>query len=214
MRTHAIGVIVAATLVSAGCARQASVESGNAPMPEAARPATARSLPIGTTLHARLDDSLGTDRNKAGDRFTATVTTAVIATNGETVVPAGATLHGTVTGLDNSDKVGENAYIRLDFETLSFGGRDYAFDAEIVATNLETQGDTRNETVKKAGIGAAAGAVLGAVVGGASLKNIVLGAAIGAAAGTVISLGAGDVEAVLPAGSELTLRSTELVTIR
>jgi outer membrane lipoprotein SlyB len=213
MRMHAIGVIVAATLAGAGCARQASVESGSAPMPEA-RPSTGRSMPIGTTLHARLDDSLGTDRSKVGDRFTATVTTAVTADNGETVVPAGATVHGTVTGLDNSDRAGDNAYIRLDFERLSFGGRDYAFDADVVATDLQTQGDTRNETIKKAGIGAAAGAVLGAVLGDADLKNIVLGAAIGAAAGTVISLGSGDVEAVLPAGSDLTLRSTELVSMR
>ena len=213
MRMHAIGAILAATLAGAGCARQATVESGGAPAPEA-RPTTGRSMPIGTTLHARLDDSLGTDRSKVGDRFTATVTTAVTADNGETVVPAGATVHGTITGLDNSDRAGDNAYIRLDFERLSFGGRDYAFDADVVATDLQTQGDSRNETIKKAGIGAAAGAVLGAVLGDADLKNIVLGAAIGAAAGTVISLGSGDVEAVLPAGSELTLRSTELVAIR
>src|SRR5688500_7577007 len=141
MRTHAIGLAVAAALASIGCARQATVESADTPAP-AARPATAGELPVGTTLHARLDDSLGTDRNKAGDRFTATVTTAVTADNGATVVPAGATIHGTVTGLDASDRVGENAYIRLDFDRLSFGGRDYDFSADVVATNLETQGDT------------------------------------------------------------------------
>ena len=213
MRTYLIGIMAAGALASFGCARQASVESSDTTMP-AARPATAATLPAGTTLHARLDDSLGTDRSKVGDRFTATVTSAVTAENGATVVPAGAIVRGTVTGLDDSDRVGENAYIRLDFESLSFDGRDYAFDANVVATGLEKQGDTRSETVKKAGIGAAAGAVLGAVVGDMELKNIVLGAAIGAAAGTVISLGAGDVEAVLPAGSELTLRSTELVSLR
>ena len=213
MRSHTIGFLAVAALAGLGCARQASVESADTPSPEV-RPTTAGTLPVGTTLHARLDDSLGTDRNKVGDRFTATVTTAVTAENGSTVVPAGATLHGTVTGLDDSDRVGENAYIRLDFESLSFGGRDYAFDADVVTTAVETKGDTRSETAKKAGIGAAAGAVLGAVIGDADLKNIVLGAAIGAAAGTVISLGSGDVEAVLPAGAELTLRSTELVSLR
>lgn len=211
MRLYAI--LATAALASAGCSRGATVESTSAPAPET-RPTTSATLPEGTTLHARLDDSLGTDRNKAGDRFTATVTTAVTAENGATVVPAGAKLHGTITGLDDSDRAGDNAYIRLDFERLSFGGRDYAFDADVVATAVETKGDTRNETLKKAGIGAAAGAVLGAVVGDAELKNIALGAAIGAAAGTVISLGAGDVEAVLPAGSELTLRSTEQVSLR
>ncbi len=213
MKIHAIGVFAAAALAGAGCARQASVDTGSAPMPET-RPATSGSMPIGTTLHVRLDDSLGTDRSQVGDRFTATVTSAVTANDGSTVVPAGAKVHGTVTGLDKSDRVGESAFIRLDFERLAFSGREYQFDADVVATDLETRGDTRSETVKKAGIGAAAGAVLGAVLGDADLKNIVLGAAIGAAAGTVISLGSGDVEAVLPAGSEMTLRSTELVSMR
>lgn len=212
MSTHTIGVLVAAALAGAGCARQASVET--AETQPAPIPATAASLPSGTTLHTRLDDSIGTDRNKVGDRFTATVTTAVTAQNGATVVPEGSVVHGTVTGLDDSDRVGENAYIRLDFETLTIRGRDYALDAEVVATDLETRGYSRSETLKRAGVGAAAGAVLGAVIGDADLKNIVLGAAIGAAAGTVISLGAGDVEAILPAGAELTLRTTELVSLR
>lgn len=212
MRMHAIAAL--ALLGTAACSRGATVEGYEAPTPAAEAPTTAASLPEGSTLHARLDDSLGTDRNKAGDRFTATVTEAITAQNGVTVVPVGAKLHGTVTALDNSDRVGDNAYIRLDFDRLSINGRDYAFDADVVQTAVETRGDSRNETLQKAGIGAAAGAVLGAVVGDADLKDIVVGAAIGAAAGTVISLGSGDVEAVLPAGTALTLRSTEMVSLR
>jgi hypothetical protein len=210
---HAIAAL--ALLGTAACSRGATVEGYEAPTPAAEAPTTAASLPEGSTLHARLDDSLGTDRNKAGDRFTATVTEAITAQNGVTVVPVGAKLHGTVTALDNSDRVGDNAFIRLDFDRLTINGRDYAFDADVIQTAVETRGgDSRNETLQKAGIGAAAGAVLGAVVGDADLKDIVVGAAIGAAAGTVISLGSGDVEAVLPAGTALTLRSTESVSLR
>ena len=73
--------------------------------------------------------------------------------------------------------------------------------------------DSRNETLKKAGIGAAAGAVLGAVIGGGDVSKILGGAAIGAAAGTVISLGTGEVDAVLPAGSKMTLQTTQQVTL-
>lgn len=214
MRIHAFAVLAAAALAAA-CSRGATVDGYEAPTPAAAEPpATAATLPEGTTLQARLDDSLGTEVSREGDRFTATVTTAVTADNGATVVPVGAKLHGSVTGLDDSDRVGDNAYIRLDFDRININGRDYAFDAEVVQTAVQTQGDSRNETLQKAGIGAAAGAVLGAVVGDADLKDIVLGAAIGAAAGTVISLGSGDVEAVLPAGSEITVRSTEMVSLR
>ena len=45
-------------------------------------------LPSGTTLHVRLDDSLGTDRSQVGDRFTATVTSAVTANDGSTEIEA------------------------------------------------------------------------------------------------------------------------------
>lgn len=214
MRMYRIGVLAVAALGSAACSRGATVEGYEAPAPAVEAPVTAATLPVGSVLNVRLNDSLGTDRNKAGDGFTATVTQAITAQNGTTVVPVGATVHGTVTGLDDSDRVGDNAYIRLAFDRLSFGGQDYAFEADVVQTAVATQGDSRNETLEKAGIGAAAGAVLGAVVGGAELDNILLGAAIGAAAGTVISLGAGDAEAVLPAGSDLTLRSTEMVSLR
>ena len=84
----------------------------------------------------------------------------------------------------------------------------------LTATNLQTEGgDSRNETLKKAGIGAAAGAVLGAVIGGGDVSKILGGAAIGAAAGTVISLGAGEVDAVLPAGSRMTLQTTQQIVM-
>jgi len=55
--------------------------------------------------------------------------------------------------------------------------------------------------------------VLGAVIGGGDVSKILGGAAIGAAAGTVISLGTGEVEAVLPAGSKMTLQTTQQVTL-
>jgi hypothetical protein len=94
-------------------------------------------------------------------------------------------------------------------------GASNPFYAKVTATNLETRGaDTRNETLKKAGVGAAAGAVLGAILSGGELDKILIGGAIGAAAGTVISLGAGDVEGVIPAGSTMQLQTTRTVALR
>ena len=51
-------------------------------------PVNARTLPAGTVLQATFDQSIGTATSHEGDRFTATVSNAVIAQNGETVVPA------------------------------------------------------------------------------------------------------------------------------
>jgi hypothetical protein len=120
-----------------------------------------------------------------------------------------------VTGLDNSDRAGEPAAIKIDFERIVVNGVSRPFYARVAATNLQTRGaDTRDETIRKAGVGAAAGAVLGAVLSGGDLDKILLGGALGAAAGTVISLGVGDVEGVLPAGTTMQLTTTRTVALR
>lgn len=206
-------VFAAGALVS-GCARQASVESAG-DVAISSSPADARSLPSGTTLNTRLDQQIGTRTSKVGDSFTATVTEAVMATDGATAVPVGAKVYGKITGLDPSERAGDQAAIRLDFERIEANGRSNPLYARITATNLQTTGgDTRDETIRKAGVGAAAGAVLGAIVSGGDLDKILLGGALGAAAGTVISLGTGDVDAVLPAGTTMQLQTTRVVSLR
>ena len=213
MRTPFIAGLVAG-LVLVGCARQTRVEStGDVAL--SSTPADARVLPSGSTLSMTLDQEIGTKSSRVGDTFSGTVDNAIVASNGATVVPAGSKVYGKVTGLDNSDHVGEPAAIKVDFERIVVNGQSHDLRAKVTATNLQTRGgDTRSETLKKAGIGAAAGAVLGAVLSGGELSKILLGGALGAAAGTVISLGVGDVEGVLPAGTRMTLQTTSTVALR
>jgi hypothetical protein len=213
MRTRALAVLMGGLIV-AGCARQTRVEStGDVALDPT--PVDSRTLPAGSNLTVRLDNEIGTKGSKVGDTFSATVENAVTASNGETVVPAGSKIYGRVTGLDNSDHAGEPAAIKIDFDRIVVNGVSHDLDAKVTATNLQTRGgDTRDETLRKAGVGAAAGAVLGAVLSGGDLQKILIGGALGAAAGTVISLGAGDVEGVLPAGTRMTLQTTNTVAMR
>jgi hypothetical protein len=213
MRTRTWAVLAAGLLV-AGCARQTRIEStGDVAL--SSTPVDSRTLPSGARLDIRLDNEIGTKVSKVGDTFSGTVNTAVVASNGETVVPVGSKVYGKVTGLDNSDHAGEPAAIKVDFERIEVQGQSHPLSARVTATNLQTRGaDTRDETLRKAGVGAAAGAVLGAVLSGGDLSKILLGGALGAAAGTVISLGTGDVEAVLPAGTRMTLQTTQSVALR
>jgi len=55
---------------------------------------------------------------------------------------------------------------------------------------------------------------LGAIISGGDLSKIISGGLLGAAAGTVISLGTGSTQSVIPAGSMMTIRSTQPVQIR
>jgi len=207
--TSTILAIAALTLTGA-CSRATTVESGgDVAVPT---PVSANTLPTGSVVSVTLDQPVGTKTSKVGDTFSATVSEAITTANGQTVVPAGSKVYGKVTGLQDSDNATQKAAIRLDFERININGVERPFEANITTTQLQTQKEeTRDETLKKAGIGAAAGAVLGAVIGGGDLSKILGGAAIGAAAGTVISLGGGDVEAVLPAGSKMTLQTTQQV---
>jgi hypothetical protein len=208
-RLGAIAIAVAAT----ACARTAHVETAPGQI-ESATPANANTLPAGTEMTARLNQSLGTKSSKVGDQFTATVTEAVVARNGQTVVPQGATLYGHVTGLQSANVTGDQAVIRLAFDSLMSLGRRYPFAASIssVAPAGKSTGST-DKTVRTAVTGAAAGAVLGAIVSGGDLDKILAGGLLGAAAGTVISLGRGDVESVIPEGSTLTIRSAQSLAL-
>ena len=151
-----IPAVMIAGLMLTGCARQSRVES-TGEVDLSATPVDARSLPGGTSINVSLDREIGTKVSKVGDTFTATVENAIVAQNGATVVPAGSKVHGKVTGVDNSDRVGDAAVIKIDFERLTVNGRDHPFNAKVTATNLQTRGgDTRSETIRKAGVGAAA----------------------------------------------------------
>jgi len=212
---HRRVVIAASALALGACTQPARIESSSGGEVVSAAPATATSLPAGTTMTAKLNQTLGTKSSKVGDQFTATTTQAVVAQNGQTVVPAGATVYGHVTGLHSPTVTGEQAVIRLDFDSLALAERRYPFKASIssVAVAGKTTGST-SSTVKAAATGAAAGAALGAVLSGGDLDKIITGGLLGAAAGTVISLGRGDVESVLPEGSTLTVQATETVALR
>jgi hypothetical protein len=213
-----LGTLAVAALGVLSCARAATVESEaggtlEPVMSTGVTPVNARTLPPGVDLELTLDQAIGTKHSRVGQEFSATVRNTVYAQNGRVVVPAGAKVHGRVTGLDDSDHPGEAAAIRLDFERLAFNGRSYPFEARITATNLETSRD-RKVGVGDVAVGAGAGAVLGAIIGEGDLRKILGGAAIGAAAGTVIALGVGDTEATLPAGARMNVRTTQTVALR
>lgn len=206
--------VLAAVAASACASRQVEVESGG----EVISPATSTSpnvLASGSSIEVSLNQSLSTEASKVGDTFTANVVSNVTTTNGEVVIPAGSMVTGRVSALDDSDHPADQALIQLQFNTLRVNGREYPFSANV--TNVaEIKTSTRSsETVaKSAATGAAIGAAIGAIIKGRDLEAILKGGAIGAAAGTVISLGVGDVEHVIPAGTRMTIQATNSVTLR
>jgi hypothetical protein len=211
---YGLTIAMTAALVTAACARGTQVQAAGdvAPM----TPSSSDYLPAGTTMTARLDQSLGTASSHEGDGFTLSVIAPVIAQDGSVAVPAGSTISGHVTGLHSATIPGQQSVIRLNFDDVRINGRTYPFTGSVENVTVENQSTnpTASSTTRSAVTGAAAGAVLGAIIGGLDLSKILEGGLLGAAAGTVISLGTGSTESVIPAGSTMTVRATQPVQLR
>jgi hypothetical protein len=198
----------------AACAPAATTVPDPVVMQPAAAPANASAIPAGTDLRLRLDTELAAERVTTGQTFSATVQEALVATNGDVVIPANATVTGMVTGVDPAGGEGRPAAVRLNFLRIDINGTSHPFTADILRTHVPaTEEPGVSDAVRGAVVGAAAGAVLGAVIGG-DLRDALIGAALGAGAGTIISLGRGDAEQVLPAGTHLDVRTRETISLR
>jgi hypothetical protein len=168
-------------------------------------------------MQVKLNQSLGTESSRKGDSFTATVINPVIAQDGFIAVPEGSLLRGRISGIRISSIPGEKSVIRLAFEDLQIRGKTYPVTASIsnvVPVDKHAIPATTASTVRNAAVGAPAGAAIGAVISGGELSKIIMGGILGAGTGTVISLGAGGTEAVIPAGSTFTVRTNDQVVVR
>jgi hypothetical protein len=210
-----VGALSLLALSALGCARQVRVESvSSGALAPVVMPVSSRMLPTGTDLYVELDHRIGTRESRVGDLFSATVRHPVYAQNGARVVPAGAKVYGRVATLDDSDYPGEVVRVGLDFNRLVFGGRSYPFDAVISQTAVETAQERRGLSERVILVAAAIGGVLGAVITGGDVGGILGGAAIGGATGALYTYARGDIEAALPAGSRMTLRTTQPIVLR
>ena len=166
----------------------------------------------GTEFRVELRQELSTKNNQPGDRFTASVIEPLI-DGSRVIVQSGAIVRGEVTAVQKSGGQGEAAIIKIAFYEVSFDGETYPLSASVVEANPETEGRySTGDKAARIGGGAVAGAILGRVLGGNS-RGTIIGAAVGAAAGTAITLATEDVDAVLPAGSEMRLRLDEPLTV-
>src|SRR5690348_10386776 len=99
-RIHMLAITMsgAAVIALGGCSalnhRTTHVEAAGDVEIAPVTPVNNRTIPTGATLYATLDQSLGTKVSKAGDAFTATVSSALMARDGSMVVPAGAKIEG------------------------------------------------------------------------------------------------------------------------
>lgn len=173
--------------------------SGVAPTPAVvAAPAQPIALASGTRMRVRLSDALDTKRNRAGDRFTATLDEPLV--NGDrVVVPKGTTFTGHVTESKPSGRFKGNAVMALRLDSFSMNGRTYQIRSN--GSARVSAGHKKHNLVWIGG-GSGGGAAIGAIAGGGT--GALIGAGAGAGAGVIGSAITGKREIYLPAETPLT----------
>jgi hypothetical protein len=163
--------------VNGGAAGAAASQPGSVagnPEPTAPQPAPAAMLiPRGSEVRVRLDQEIDTRRNRAGDRFAATLYEPVIV-NGAIVLPAGTLFHGHLIVAKPSGRLRGRAELGLTLDSFRLDGRDYTIDTS--GAYRESRSHKRHNFTFIGG-GSGVGAAIGAIAGGGA------GAAIGALAG-------------------------------
>jgi hypothetical protein len=207
--------VLASGVAISACAPATQTATPAQPAPQpAAPPADASHIPTGTHFSVTLEEELNTSNTRVGDSFIVVVNEALVAANGQVVVPAGARIQGMVTGVAQPGGR-DPAALRLNFLRINVNDAWHPLTAEIVGTHVPMDGRTDHTQHAQAAVtGAVAGAIIGGVITG-RLREALIGAAIGAGAGTIISLGVGGpMEAALPAGTHMTLRTADRISLR
>lgn len=157
-------------------------------------------IPAGTRVRVRLEQTIDTKRNRAGDRFEATLI-APIEMNGEFLVPVGTTFAGHVTVARPSGRFKGRAELGLELDSFRLDGVDYRV-VTAAATRLSGRHRKRNWILM--GGGAGVGAAIGAVAGGP--PGALIGAGAGVGAGAVVAVITGRKNVSLPVETPLTFR--------
>ena len=84
---------------------------------------SAGTLPVGTLLTVRLNESLPGAKSKAGEPFTASLDDPVVV-NGNTTLPRGTTVRGRVESMRAAVIQGNRGYLRLTLASMRVDGRD------------------------------------------------------------------------------------------
>jgi len=186
-----------------------------APAPAPAAPAVEVSgiVAAGSGMRFATNARVCSNTAAVGDKFTATLSETVGATNGVTI-PEGATGTFEVVEAKTARNSNDNTFLRVKLVSVQFGGRTYPVNATVQTASTErVRSATKGDDAKKVAGGAIIGAIAGQVIG-KNTKGTVIGAAAGAAAGTAAAAATANFDTCLNSGSGISVTLDGPVTVR
>lgn len=171
------------------------------PTPAPAPAPAAGVIGAGTNVGMSTNSRVCTAGVLAGDKFTATVTSATTGSNGA-IIPAGSTVVLEVASVERADPI-EASQIHFRVRSIDVNGNPHPAEGNVASLGSmeKVQAAGGNDRTKVIG-GAVAGAILGQIFG-RSTKATVIGAAAGGAAGAAAAHASRSSDACLPQGSPL-----------
>lgn len=141
-----------------------------------------RTIPSGTTLQVRNNESISSETASPGQTYSAVVAQDVTDAEGRVAIPRGSNATLVVREANGQGKMQGRSELVLDVGSVSTGGRTYRLETvDLVQQGKEGVGANKRTAVF-AGGGTALGGIIGALAGGG--KGAAIGALSGAAAGT------------------------------
>jgi hypothetical protein len=189
-------------------AESAAGGSGSSAAPAPAPTYREVTLPAGTTLRLELESTVASDTSHVDDAVRAKLRQPVVV-DGETVIPAGGEVAGTVTSAVRSGRVQGRARIAYRFDSIRVDGERYEISTAPVSHVAPA---TKRKDATKIGIGAGAGALVGAIVGGGD--GAAKGAALGGAGGTGVVLATRGDEVRVGPGADVNAKLTAPLKVR
>ncbi len=178
------------------------------PPPPVERSPNIVTLAANTPLVVRLAETVSTEKQQAGDIFSATLDQPLVV-DGWVVAERGSRIEGRVVSAVRAGRVRGTAQLELELSNLSTADGQHL---RIRTNTYLREGETsRSEDAQKVGIGAAIGAAIGAIAGGG--KGAAIGAGAGGAAGAGTVAATRGKAAVLPIETRVTFRLTLPITV-
>jgi hypothetical protein len=165
-------------------------------------------VPADSVLGLQVERTVTSDVARVEDKVTARVTRDV-RVGTRVAIPAGAVVSGSVTEVERGGKMKGKARLAVRFHTVTLAdGSQMSIRTDAVIREGQSPS---GETAAKVGGAAIGGAILGAILGGG--KGAAIGAGVGAAGGTAAAMTNDRNPATLPAGTNVTVRVQQPVTV-
>jgi hypothetical protein len=165
-------------------------------------------VPADSVLGLQVERTVTSDVARIEDKVSARVTRDV-RVGTRVAIPAGAVVSGSVTEVERGGKMKGTARLAVRFHTVTLAdGSQLSLRTDAVIREGQSPS---GETAAKVGGAAIGGAILGAILGGG--KGAAIGAGVGAAGGTAAAMANDRNAATLPAGTNVTVRVQQPVTV-